>query len=35
LMDQGVDQLALVLDMDFDREALSTHLRAILRKSAR
>jgi shikimate dehydrogenase len=35
LMYQGVDQLALVLDIDFDREALSTHLRAILRKSAR
>ena len=35
LMYQGVDQLALVLDIDFDREALSTHLRAVLRKSAR
>ncbi len=35
LMYQGVDQLALVLDIEFDREALSTHLRAVLRKSAR
>ena len=35
LMYQGVDQLSLVLDTDFDREALATHLRAVLRKSAR
>ncbi|CAN2200210.1 AroE Shikimate 5-dehydrogenase [Candidatus Nanopelagicaceae bacterium] len=35
LMYQGVDQLALVLDSEFDREALATHLRAVLRKSAR
>ena len=35
LMYQGVDQLALVLDTDFDREVLATHLRAVLRQSAR
>ena len=35
LMYQGVDQLSLVLDIEFDREALATHLRAVLRKSAR
>jgi shikimate dehydrogenase len=35
LMYQGLDQLALVLDVEFDREALATHLRAVLRKSAR
>jgi shikimate dehydrogenase len=35
LMYQGLDQLARVLDVEFDREALATHLRAVLRKSAR
>jgi shikimate dehydrogenase len=34
-MYQGLDQLALVLDIEFDREALATHLRDVLRKSAR
>ena len=35
LMYQGLDQLAMVLDIEFDREALATHLRDVLRKSAR
>jgi shikimate dehydrogenase len=34
LLYQGIDQLSLVLDSNFDRLALADHLRSVLKKAA-